>query len=80
MRPSANTLGGEIDLTWVGFGIGNEFGNRLGRKRRIGDDNEWRDTDARNGHEVFGEIEIKLGVERSVDGVGRYGHQQRVPV
>ena len=69
-----------VDLAWVGLGIGNEFGNCLGRHRWIHHHDEGHADDARDRRDVANEIEIKIVVERRTDRCRRADHEQRIAV
>jgi hypothetical protein len=64
-----NVVGGSvaarrhIDLAWVGLGIGNEFRNRLDRKRGIDLHDVGLAVDARDRRDVADEVEIELIVQ-----------------
>ena len=60
-----------VDLAGIGFGIGDELGNRLGRNRWIDLHDDGHADDARDRRDVADEIEIELVVERRVDRVRR---------
>ena len=72
--------GGEVDFARIGFGVGDEFGNGLGRERRIHLHDQRQQVDAGDRRDVADEIVIELRVERGVDFVGRGRPQQRVAV
>ena len=57
----------EIDRGGIGFGIGDELGNCLGRKRRIDDHDEGDWITLATGGNVMDEIETELVIERRVD-------------
>ena len=57
------------DFARIGLGMGDELGNRLGRNRGMDLHDEWRTGDAGDRRDIADEIEIKLVVERRVDGV-----------
>ena len=66
----------QIELARIGLGVGDELGNRLGRKRRIAPPCTLGTRhDARDRRDVADEIEIELVVERRVDGVRRIGQE-----
>jgi hypothetical protein len=69
-----------IELARIGFGIGNEFRDRLGRNRRIDDHDERLATDAGDRRNIAHEVVIELWVERGIDGVGRTDKQECVAV
>ena len=69
-----------VDLAWIGLGIGDELGNRLGRHRRIDLHHVRHPHDARNRGRIPQEVEGKLRIERRVDGVRRVDQEQRVAV
>src|SRR5262249_60235037 len=67
------------DLAWIGFGVGNEFRNRLGR-------NGWvhryqkGPLDDRNGCDVADEIEIEVVIEGRVDCGSSIRTKERIAV
>src|SRR5262249_48253150 len=67
------------DLAWIGFGVGNEFRNRLGR-------NGWvhryqkGPLDDRNGCDVADEIEIEVVIEGGVDCGSSIRTKERIAV
>ena len=69
-----------VDLAGIGFGIADEFRNRLGRNRRIDQNDLRHPDDACDRRDVADEVEIELLVERRVDGIRNGGEQQRVAV
>jgi hypothetical protein len=69
-----------IELARIGFGIGNEIRDRLGRNRWIDDHDERLATDAGDRRNIAHEVVIELWVERGIDGVGRTDQQERVSV
>src|SRR5205807_1146468 len=68
------------DLSGIGFGIGNELGNRLGRNRWIHQHDLGLADHARDWRDVADEIETELVVERRVDRIRRLDHQERIAV
>ena len=69
-----------VDLAGIGLGIGDELGNRLGRKRWIHHHDVRRAHDACDRRDVADEIEIELVVERRVDRVRRTDQEKRIAV
>jgi hypothetical protein len=69
-----------IELARIGFGIGNEFSDRLGRNRRIDDHHERLATNAGDRRNIANEVVIELWVERGIDGVARTDKQECVSV
>src|SRR6266487_256059 len=67
-------------IAWIGFGIGDELGDRLGWKGRIDHHDIRGAANARDRRDVTDEIEIELVVERRVDRVERTGQEKRVAV
>jgi hypothetical protein len=57
---AATADGRHVDLARVGLGIGDEFGNRLGRKRRVHHHDDRQTHDTRDGRDVANEIETEL--------------------
>jgi hypothetical protein len=68
---------GKIDLAGIGFGIGDELGNRFGGKRRIYHHDVGRADDAGNGCDVSDKVEIEFLVERCVDCGGSACRQEK---
>src|SRR5262245_46702816 len=60
--------------------MGDEFANRICRKRWIYLQRESLAADARNRCDVADEIETELVIERRVDGVRRSRQEQRVAI
>src|SRR5207237_5851891 len=71
---------GHVELAGIGLGIGDEFADRLCRKRWMHLHAVGLVADARNGRDVIDEIELELFIERGVDGVGKADQKQRVAV
>ena len=69
-----------LTLPGLCLGIGDEFGNGLGRNRRIDRHDEGLAHDACDRRDVADEIEIELLVERRVDRARRIGQEERVAV
>ena len=69
-----------VDLARIGFGVGNEFRDRLRRHPRIDHHHRRNGDDARDGFDVLDEIELERLVERRIDGVGLRDPEQRVAV
>src|SRR5262245_24289085 len=69
-----------VDVGGIGFGIGDELGDRLDRYRGIHLYEKGLAMNARDRGDVADQIEIELVVERSIDGVHRCGHKERIPV
>jgi hypothetical protein len=70
----------KIDRAWMGLGIGNELGDRIGRKRWIYQHDKRPADESRDRRDVADEIEIELIVERRVDCVRRIYKKERVEV
>jgi hypothetical protein len=71
---------GHVDLARVGFGISNELADGLCRKRRRDHHDEWISADARDRHDVLGEIEFQALIKRGVDDVRCAHEQERVTI
>ena len=69
-----------VDLARICFRVGDEFGNRLRRKRRTYRHDVGKSNDAGNRREVADEIEAEFFVERRIDRVHRAAQQQCVTV
>ena len=74
---SARTIG---EFTRIGFGIGDELWNRIGRNRRMYHHHQGATGQACDRRDIPQEIEIKIFVKRRIDGVGRTHQQQSVTV
>src|ERR1700751_5947782 len=67
------------DLAWIGFGVGNEFWNRLGR-------NGWMHRyqkgplDNPNYCDVADEIEIEVAIKSCVDRSSSIGAKKRIAI
>ena len=72
-RPVAN-------LAWIGFRVGDEFGNRLRRKRSAYRHDVGKSRDAGNRRDVADEIETEFFVERRIDCVHGTTQQESVTV
>ena len=80
MRPGAVAGRGHVELAGIGLGIGDEFADRLCRKRWMHLHAVGLVADARNRGDVMDETEFELFIERGVDGVGKADQKQRVAV
>ena len=69
-----------VDLARVGLGIGDEFGDRLGRERRVDLHDERSAHQARDRSNVASETDARLVVERDAERVRRRGKQKRVAI
>ena len=69
-----------VDRARVGLGIGDEFGDRLGRERRVDLHDERPAHQARDRSDVASETEVRLVVERGAERVRRRCKQQRIAV
>src|SRR5213592_1808426 len=70
----------KVELAWISLGIGDKFGNRLGRDRWIHQHDIGYAHDARDWRDVANKIEAKFLVERGVDRVGRHYHEKRIAI
>src|SRR5215472_18578364 len=80
MAGNSDTGRGHADLARIGLGIGDELGNRLGRKRWMYRYDVGLPVNAGDRRDVADEIETKLVIERGVDGIPTADHEQRVSV
>ena len=80
MGPGSAASRGHVDLARIGFGVGDELGNGLGRNRWIHDHDTGLAADARDRRDVAKEIVIELIVERRVDCVWCTDEKERVAV
>jgi hypothetical protein len=64
----------------MGFGMGDQFRDRLGRKRRIDHEHEGAADQARDRCHVAEQAEIQLVIKRRVDGIGCRGQVNRIAV
>src|SRR5262245_20518540 len=69
-----------VDLARIGIGISDELQNRLGRNRRIYQDDVGLAAKASDRRDVANKIEVELFVERGVDGIRGNYKEERVPV
>jgi hypothetical protein len=69
-----------IELAGIGLGVGDEFGDRLGRNRWIYQHHERHADDCADRRDVADEIETELVVQCRVDGVRRTVEEERVTV
>jgi hypothetical protein len=69
-----------VDPAGIGFGIGDELGNRLGRERGIDLHDEGTAHEAGDRSDVAGEVDVAVVVERSTERVGRGGKEQRIAI
>src|SRR5262249_116815 len=69
-----------LDLAGIGFGMGDELGNRLDRHGWIHLHDKGLAMNARDRRDVADQVEIELVVERGVDRIHRSGHKERIPV
>jgi hypothetical protein len=80
MRWAAVASRAQVDLARISLGVGNKLGDALDRHRRINLQHRRRLHDACNRHNAFYEIEIEVGIKRSVDRVRLGDEKQRVAV
>ena len=69
-----------VEFTGIGLGIGDELGNRLGRKRRVHHHDVRISHDARDRRDVAGEIVVERVVQCRVDRVEATDQEQCVAV
>src|SRR5215831_14237395 len=70
----------KIDHAWMGPGIGNEFGDRLGRKRWIYQHYKRHPDDPGDRRDVADEIEVEFLIERRVTRVRPSNQEERIAV
>ena len=70
----------QVYLARIRLGVSDELGDRLGRERRIRQQDESIVVDARDRNDVARDGDGALLIERHVDGVRRGEHQQGVAV
>src|SRR5258708_5915914 len=80
MRPGAVAGRRHIELAGIRLGIGDEFGDRLRRKRWMHLHAVMLVADARNRRDVTDEIVFELLVERRVDRVRYVDQKQRIAI
>jgi hypothetical protein len=80
MRPRAVAGRRHVDLVRIGFGIGDELGDRFGRDRLVDHHDPGQAHGAGDGRDVMEKIEIQMLVERRVGGGRGRDGQQRVSV
>src|SRR6266511_1626096 len=68
------------DLARIGLGMGDELGDRLGRKRRMHHHDEGLADDGCDRRDIAHEIVIELVVKRCADDVRHASHEQGVTV
>jgi len=71
---------GHIDFAGIGFGVGDEVGNCLGRNRWVQHQDVGVANDASDRRDIADKIVIELVVERRVDRVRRADQEQRIAV
>jgi hypothetical protein len=69
-----------IDLAGMSRGVGDELGNRPGRKRRRDKHDVRRAHDAPGRHDIADEVEAQLLIECCVDRVGGIDQEKRIAV
>src|SRR5712671_3030916 len=80
MGHTADAGRAKVDLAWISLSMGDEFGDRPGRKRGVYHQDIRPPRDARNRRNIADEVETKPVVQRRVDGVRRTAEQERVTV
>ena len=68
---AADAARGHIDLARIGLGVGDEFGDGLGREGRVHLHHAERVNDAGDRDDVADEVEIEIVVQRRVPDVRR---------
>jgi hypothetical protein len=77
---AADTGRRHVDLTRIGLGVSDQFGNGLRWERRVHHQDSRSAINARDRRDVADEIEIELVVERRVVRVNRGNLEQRIAV
>src|SRR5262245_27412206 len=80
MGRTSNGARRDVDLAEISLGISDELGDRLGRNRWMHQHDVGHDNDAGDRRDIADETEIKLFVERSIDGVYRSDEEERVAI
>src|SRR5215475_8917066 len=80
MGQTSNGARRNVDLAGISLGISDELGDRLGRNRWMHQHDVGHDNDAGDRRDIADETEIKLFVERSIDGVYRSDEEERVAI
>src|SRR5712675_2942407 len=80
VRYGAVACRGHINLAWIGFGVGDQFNECLGRKRRICQHDLRLPRNACDRRDIADEIETEFWVERRIDRFRRTDHQERITV
>src|SRR5258707_13437837 len=80
MRRCAAAGGSKIDLAWIGFRVGNKFGESPGRERRMHRHDVGQSQCSCDRHAVADEVERKLLVKSSTYGIVRADEGNRVTV
>ena len=76
----SGAAGRKIDRAWIGFGMGDQFRDRLHRQRWIDHQDKGAADQARDRRDVAEQAEIQLVIKRCVDGVGCRGQMDRIAV
>src|SRR5262245_56626602 len=80
MRRTSVATRGKIDPARISFGVGNELGNRLGRKRWIYHHNVGLAANAHDRRDVADEIVVELVVKSRIDRVRLISQEERITV
>src|SRR5262245_24008655 len=80
MGRTSNGARRNVDVAGISLGISDELGDRLGRNRWMHQHDVGHDNDAGDRRDIADETEIKLFVERSIDGVYRSDEEERVAI
>src|SRR5258707_418462 len=80
MNPASGTRRGHVELAGIGFGIGDEFGNRPGRKGGRHLHYKRREGKARDRRNVADKVKLKIVVEGGADHIGVRHRKERVTI
>src|SRR5436305_1454619 len=80
MLRGSSAGGCHIDLARICFGVGDELGDRRGRKGRVDLEDIWRPGQRCDGHDIANEIVAQMLVERDADGVRRGHEKERMAI
>src|SRR5262249_40589836 len=78
MDGRAGAGGRHVELARIGFRVGDEFGNGLGRHRRVHHDHVGKADETRDRRDVAHEIVVELFIKRRVNRVRRSDKEERI--
>jgi len=77
---SSNARRSKVDLAGIGLGVGDEFGDRLGLKRWMHDQDERTIGNASDRSDIAAKIETEVVVDGRVDCIRRAAKEERVTI